>query len=214
MDRPIEVSAVRETRSPETQRKLISATINVVFEHGYAGATMSLIAEKAGVTRGAIQHCFGDTRVDLMAAVCADILEQRQQQYTNAMADLAHADFDSARDGIKAAYRDPATWFLVEVWIASKSDSALSQRVETYLQSEHYLADQSLATLLESLGAGKVGFSEYKYFMRAFTRGLALEYSRRPDPELFDRVVDLAIDAISAYLGHSEAAFSHQGNRS
>lgn len=195
-----EAGAARSRRSPETLRKLIATTITVVFEQGYAGATMALIAERAGVTRGAIQHYFGDTRVDLMAAVCADILDQRQKLYQDAMADLAHADFSSARAGLKAAYRDPATWFLVEVWIASKSDTVLRERVEAYLQGEHYLADEALARMLETCGPDRVTFREYKYFMRALTRGLALEFSRRPEPELFDRVVDFVIDAISAYL--------------
>lgn len=190
----------RSARSPETKGRLITATIDVVFEHGYAGATMAVIAERAGVTRGAIQHCFGDTRVDLITAVCADILERRQRQYLSAMTEFSQSDFSIAREGIKAAYRDPATWFLVEVWIASKSDAILKERVDAYLTSEHYLADESLERMLGTTGSGAIGFREYKYFMRALTRGLALEYSRRLDPELFDRVVDLVIDALSFYL--------------
>lgn len=199
-----DLSSARFSRSPETQRRLISATIEVVFEHGYAGATMALIAERAGVTRGAIQHCFGDTRVDLMSAVCAHILEQRQKQYSDAMPDLVKADLGATGSGIKAAYRDPATWFLIEIWIATKSDAALKDRVETYLKSEHYLADDAMMKMLESSEGGKIGFREYKYFMRALTRGLALEYSRRPDPELFDRVVDLVIDSLASYINRSE----------
>lgn len=190
----------RSVRSPETQGRLIAAAIDVVFEHGYAGATMAAIAERAGVTRGAIQHCFGDTRVDLMAAVCADILDRRHRRYLSAMTEFSQSNFDSARVGIKAAYRDPATWFLVEVWIASKSDTLLKERVDAYLKSEHFIADVTLERMLEASGAGTVGFREYKYFMRALTRGLALEYSRRPDPELFDSVVDLVIDAFSFYM--------------
>lgn len=197
-------SSVRLIRSPETQRRLIAATIDVVFEYGYAGATMAVIAEHAGVTRGAIQHCFGDTRVDLMTAVCADILEQRQQQYSSAMTEFVQADIGVARKGIKEAYRDPSTWFLVEIWIASKSDAVLKERVDAYLKSEHYLADESLERMLDASGSGAVGFREYKYLMRALTRGLALEYSRRPDPELFDRVVDLLVDALSSHLSKDE----------
>ena len=187
-------------KAPDTQQKLIDAVIAVVFENGYAGATMERIAQRAGLTRGAIQHHFGDTRVDLIAGACAKVLERRQQQYEESIKDLANADLAGARAGLKAAYRDPATWFLIEVWIASKSDPVLHDRVEAYLRSERSIGDDSLTRLLAAFGEGPVDFRVYKYAMRALTRGLALEYSRRPDPELFDQVVDFVMDAIGGVL--------------
>lgn len=187
-------------RAPDTHQKLIDAVIAVVFENGYSGATMERIAQRAGLTRGAIQHHFGDTRADLMAAACEEILQRRQQQYEESIKDLAQADLAGARSGLKAAYRDPATWFLLEVWIASKSDLALRERVETYLQTERRSGDEALSRMLEGSGESPVDFRIYKYAMRALTRGLALEYSRRPDPELFDQVVDFVMDAIAGVL--------------
>jgi AcrR family transcriptional regulator len=184
----------------ETQQKLVDAVIAVVFEYGYAGATLERIARRAGLTRGAIQHHFGDTRVDLIAAACAQVLERRQKKYEESIADLAQADLSGARSGLKAAYRDPATWFLLEIWIASKSDQALRDRVETYLQTERSIGDDALTRMLADFGESAVNFRVYKYAMRALTRGLALEYSRRPDPEFFDQVVDFVMDAIEGVL--------------
>ncbi|MFZ4603453.1 MAG: TetR/AcrR family transcriptional regulator [Caulobacterales bacterium] len=187
-------------KGSETHQKLIEAVIAVVFENGYAGATMARIAERAGVTRGAIQHHFGDTRVDLMAAACAEVLEHRQQQYEASLPALANADLDSAREGLKAAYRDPGTWFLLEVWIASKSDDALRARVEDYLGTERSIADEALGRMLQSLGERQMDFAVYKHTMRALTRGLALEYAHRPDTEFLDQVVDFVMDAVSSLL--------------
>jgi AcrR family transcriptional regulator len=188
----------RSMRSPQTPQALIEATIAVVNELGYAGATLSSIADRAGVTRGAIQHYFGDTRTDLMAAVCAHVLEQRQQQYKAAVVDVARSDFEQARAGMKAAYRDPATWFLIEVWISSKSDEALRGRIDTYLKGDYDPNDAVIASLHKALGSEGVDYRVFKYFASSLTRGLALEHSFRQDPEFLDRVVDFAFDAIEA----------------
>lgn len=196
--------ATGSRRPSDTPQKLLDATVRVVFEQGYAGATMTLIAKEAGVTRGAIQHYFGDKRVDLMAAVCADLLERRQKQYRDGMQELVRADFPDARAQLKAAYRDPETWFLVEMWIASRSDAALREKVDHHLKDSHDLDDRALSDLLTSEQDGGVDFRIYKYFMRALTRGLALEYSRRPDTDFFDAVADFAYDAVEASLARRQ----------
>ena len=89
---------------------------------------------------------------------------------------------------------------MLEVWIASKSDAALRDRVETHLKTERGIGDDALARMLADVGDGSVDFRVYKYAMRALTRGLALEYSRRPDREFFDQVVDFVLDAIEGSL--------------
>jgi AcrR family transcriptional regulator len=184
----------------ETNTRLLSAVVQVVFEQGYAGATMTRIAKQAGVTRGAIQHYFGDRRVDLMTAVCADLLERRQSRYRESMSALLRSDSKDVREQLKRAYKDPETWFLIEVWIASKSDEALRRSVESYLQGTHDADDRDLAVLFSAQVSGQVDFHTYKYFLRTITRGLALEYSRRPDEALFDKVADFAFDALAALL--------------
>jgi AcrR family transcriptional regulator len=182
----------------ETHGRLLAAVVQVVFEVGYAGATMARIAKQAGVTRGAIQHYFGDRRVDLMTAVCAKLLEERQSRYRESMSALLRSDFTNAREQLKRAYKDPNTWFLIEIWIASKSDDALRENVERYLRGSHDADDRELAALLSAQVGSTVDFYSYKYFMRTVTRGLALEYSRKPDAALFDEVADLAFDALVA----------------
>jgi hypothetical protein len=100
-----------------------------------------------------------------------------------------------SRDGIKAAYKDPETWFLIEVWIASRSDADLAERVGAILRRVNDPVDRQLMERFSNSEAAP-DFQTLKYYFRCLTRGLAVEYSRRPDAALFDRVVDLAIDAL------------------
>jgi AcrR family transcriptional regulator len=50
----------QEERSSETRAKVIAAATDCVAELGFRGATMTAIAERAGVTWGALQHHYGD----------------------------------------------------------------------------------------------------------------------------------------------------------
>ena len=53
-------------RSRETRRKLMEATVTAWVEHGWSGTT-TLVAERAGVSRGAQLHHFR-TRNELVTA--------------------------------------------------------------------------------------------------------------------------------------------------
>ena len=65
------ITKIRRTqaeRTEATKQALIDSAIKLLNSHGYAGATLALIAEDAGVTRGSILHQFG-TRAALMTEV-------------------------------------------------------------------------------------------------------------------------------------------------
>ncbi len=191
-----------DKKSGDTYAKLIEATVGEVFDNGYSGATMVRIANRAGVTRGAIQHHFGDRRVDIIAKVTEHILSERQDAYAAFYGPAAEGKAIDSRAAMKAAYRDPATWFLIEVWIASKSDPELRERVNTTLREVNDRRDIDIAA--QAIGLDEADFRVVKYFLRSLTRGIALEYSRKPDEALFDAVVDLGMDAMEREIERRE----------
>ncbi len=185
----------QDRRESETHRRIIDAAVAAVFEHGYIGATMARIAANAGVTRGAIQHYFGDRRVDLIAETCEYIIDKRQTAYRETLAVLG----EDARSGMKAAYRDPETWFLVEVWIASKGDPELRDRVADILARVNDPSDSDIQAAIADLALYRLDFTTLKYLLRCLTRGMAVEFSRKPDVALFDSVIDMAFDALGEF---------------
>ena len=58
----------REERSTDTRDALIRAAIDLITACGYAATTTSLVAGRAGVSRGALQHHF-KSRDELVFAV-------------------------------------------------------------------------------------------------------------------------------------------------
>lgn len=187
-----------EKRSAETYARLINAAVDEVFDHGYAGATMTRIAKRAGLTRGAIQHHFGDRRVDIITKVTEHILSLRQDAYTSYYARVHDGEVVDTRASIKAAYRDPATWFLIEVWIASKADPELHERIAKILHKVSPPPQMQGLAPLANLTPNQ--FQVIKYTLRSLTRGIALEYAQMHDELLFDSVVDFVIDAVNLKL--------------
>jgi AcrR family transcriptional regulator len=61
--------APQQERSRVTQQRLLTATIDCLVEYGWSGATTTVIAERAGVSRGAQLHHYPTRAALVMAAV-------------------------------------------------------------------------------------------------------------------------------------------------
>lgn len=68
-------------RSAGTREVLLAAAIEALHEHGYAATSTILVAEKAGVSRGAMLHQFR-TKADLMTFVVEAVFAEEVQRYT------------------------------------------------------------------------------------------------------------------------------------
>src|SRR5512132_1726013 len=68
--------APQQERSRATQQRLLEATVECLVEHGWSGATTTVIAERAGVSRGAQLHHY-PTRAALVLAAVEHLAERR-----------------------------------------------------------------------------------------------------------------------------------------
>ncbi|MFF0148801.1 TetR family transcriptional regulator [Amycolatopsis sulphurea] len=66
----------QQERSRTTRRRLIEAAMDCFSEQGWHGVTVAVIAERAGVSRGAAQHHFPTREALVIAAV--DLLGEAQ----------------------------------------------------------------------------------------------------------------------------------------
>lgn len=82
----VAVTGPKQARSRVTRRHLLEAAVSCLAEHGWAGSTVSVVAERAGVSRGAAQHHF-PTREDLFTAAVEYVAEER----STALRDLFHS---------------------------------------------------------------------------------------------------------------------------
>ena len=97
---PVEPRPQQE-RSRVTQQRLLDATIDCLIKHGWSGTTTTIVAETAGVSRGAQLHHYPTKTALVLAAV--DHLMQRRAD------EIRAANASGTRDvlDVMAATRSP-----------------------------------------------------------------------------------------------------------
>src|SRR4051794_27668111 len=111
----------QEERSEATRGQLIEAAVSCLSELGYLEATVAVVATKAGVTRGAVQHHFG-SRADLLIAVVDD-LGLALSRSKEIPSDLPIAErVSQSIDQTWHLLRSPHFKAVVQIWLAMQAE--------------------------------------------------------------------------------------------
>jgi AcrR family transcriptional regulator len=117
-------------RSATTSARLIAATIQCLFERGYAATSTSLVAERAGVSRGAMLHHFA-TKVALMSSTVQETYASDIAAYTLALNDISlyQDSLEKLIDTAWQCFKSPGGVAQTEIWMAARSDKELAEAV-------------------------------------------------------------------------------------
>lgn len=115
-----------QERSRVTRQRLMEAAISALRELGWAGATMTVIAERAGVSRGACQHHF-PTRADLVAAAVEYVGSQQMEEVLRRSAKLPADErrTEAILHMLASIYTSPLFIAAVQLWVAAATDPEL-----------------------------------------------------------------------------------------
>ena len=113
-------------RSTETREMLLDATIDCLVEVGYAGTTTRLVAERAGVSRGAQTHHF-PAKTELVAAAIEHLFDQQARHYRQAFSSLPEEDrtLDQAVALLWDIVNGPSYAAVLELTVAGRTDPEL-----------------------------------------------------------------------------------------
>jgi AcrR family transcriptional regulator len=113
-------------RSTETRELLQDATIDCLVEFGYAGTTTRLVAERAGVSRGAQTHHF-PAKTELVAAAIEHLFDQQARNYRQALSSLPEEDrtLDQAIALLWDIVNGPSYAAVLELTVAGRTDPEL-----------------------------------------------------------------------------------------
>jgi AcrR family transcriptional regulator len=114
----------QQERSRATQRRLLEATVDCLVEHGWSGTTTTLIASKAGVSRGAQLHHY-PTKAALVLAAVEHLAMRRAEEIRSEAAGLPAGNTDRVIHLLAAAFTGPLYVAALEVWVAGRTDPAL-----------------------------------------------------------------------------------------
>ena len=141
-------------KSLATRTQILDATLQCLVELGYTQTTTEKIAQKAGVSRGAMTHHF-KSRADVFEAAAEYITELRAAEYEDACRRIKLppgnlATFDSMLDTLvvlqKYYYGRASFIALQELQRGARTDKALAQVMEPL---EKVLDDKKNASMLK-----------------------------------------------------------------
>ncbi|MGA4849587.1 TetR/AcrR family transcriptional regulator [Streptomyces sp. G5(2025)] len=175
--------APKQDRSRATRLKLLEAAVSCLAEHGWAGSTVSVVAERAGVSRGAAQHHF-PTREDLFTAAVEYVAEQR----STALRALPAQDPASVVAALVDLYTGPLFRAALHLWVAASNEPQLGSRV-TELEARVGRETHRIAVELLDADESRPGVRETIQGLLDMARGLGLANLLTDDGARRQRVV-------------------------
>ncbi|TDW18259.1 TetR/AcrR family transcriptional regulator [Kribbella kalugense] len=168
------LKAPQQDRSRATRQRLLAAAVESLAEVGYAATTVSVVATRAGVSRGAAQHHF-PTRADLFAAAVEYMTEVRLAEIRAQAGRLPSGlGRTEAIVGMLAdVYTGPLFRAALHLWVAASTEDALRQQI---VRLEAHVGRQAHRALLEVLEVSErtPGVRETVQGVLDMARGLGL----------------------------------------
>jgi AcrR family transcriptional regulator len=120
-------SSWQAQKSASTRTQIIEAAIKCLVELGYGRTTTTVIAQKAGLSRGAMLHHF-PSKMDIIRAAVDYLHAKRLRAFRKAMTKVA-PDGDHVRLGVEAYWAHVKhPWFVAffEIAVAARTDKELA----------------------------------------------------------------------------------------
>ncbi len=161
--------------SLETRARLIAAAIECIGEMGYANATTPLIAERAGVSRGALQYHF-DSRADLVIAVIDEVAVALNfgLDVESLQAASLEQRVDAVIDRYWQGFGGPLFRAALNVWLAAGSDEPLAQRLKAHVLRIAKRSAQSWRELFADTPRSAAQLAAIRRLVMSTVRGYAV----------------------------------------
>lgn len=170
------------------------------MELGYAGATIAAIAQRAGLSRGAVSHQYPD-KFSLVVDV-VDEVARRHTARTLALLDDAppgRARIEAGLDELWKAFKGNSYITALEFYAACRTDDELRPRIIAF--------EADITAVLRTVVHGMVGATDQHELldlradvMLNTLRGLALLRSTGTDPERIEQVwAQARADAVEGF---------------
>jgi AcrR family transcriptional regulator len=181
----------QQDRSRATRAMLLESAVSCLAELGWSGATVTVVAEHAGVSRGAAQHYF-PTREDLFTAALEHMAEVRlaeiRDEAARRSAGVAAAPTPDVVGLLVRLYTGPLFRAALQLWAAAAASEALRELV---MPLEARLGREAHRAAVELLGADESvpGVHEAVQATLDLARGLGLADTLTDDSRRRTRII-------------------------
>ncbi len=191
-------------RTSETRRKLFDASISCLHELGYAATSTNLVAERAGVSRGAMNHHFA-SKAELMVAVVEDVFLRDLLFYKERLDALPLKQRISGLiDLAWTAISGEGGQAVLHIMLAMQGDPELRSKLPPVINRIGAATKNDLHQMTKALGLNAKSRSLIDASLTlhlAALRGLAIESIIGGDP----KNIEGALKLLHVYLDHLQS---------
>lgn len=188
-------------KSASTRLQIVESALSCVVDLGYSCTTTTVIAEKAGLSRGAMLHHF-PSKIDIVRAAVEHLHAKRLKAFRKAIDRLPRDDtrVHRALEAYFEHVKHPMYVAFLELWIASRTDPELQsilKPAQEAFEREWYKTAVDLFPEWEGAGANfDIALDLVHYVMDGLAVSLLThdigEHERRMVRYLEDRLRELA----------------------
>ncbi|MEM6681643.1 MAG: TetR/AcrR family transcriptional regulator [Pseudomonadota bacterium] len=166
----------REKRSEETKRAVMEATVNCLFEFGYANTTTQSVSDMTGLSRSAMIYHY-PSRIDLISAAI-DFIFLRMMEMVHQGVETIKATGTLTEENAHYLHRDVVKSreyvAYIELNIAARTDESLRQHFDSKAIAFDMLWQEKMSDLLGDLTGQKTDNVLAWDFARAVMEGMRI----------------------------------------
>jgi len=180
----------QEERSQETRAKLIEATLDCLYEVGAARTSTNMVAERAGVSRGALTHHYA-SKEDLLA----DAVDHHLHDATDDIRSLAEdvraqvLDFDGFLDRLCEMFLGRLLIIALEHIAEARHNEHLKMRLVAVVRDFHAELDSIWREFFSSADMTDTDVETSLDMTLCLFRGMGLQTVLRDDPAYYARLL-------------------------
>lgn len=182
----------QQTKSEMTRTAILDAAVDCFYQFGYLGTTTENIANKAGVSRGAMLHHF-PTRFDLITAAVEHINQIRLGMFSEEESRIQdgaeHSRIEEGIDAYWAQLNTPAFVVFTELQVAARTDKELEKVLMPALKAFERAWYETVTQIFPDLALSEA-FVRTSYLTKYLLEGMAtsamVEGQKVPDRMMLD----------------------------
>jgi AcrR family transcriptional regulator len=162
-------------RRNETQAAILSTSIRLLAEDGYARFSASRVAARAGVSRGAQEHYY-PKKNDLIAAVTRHAMREAVE-HARSLAQTASKSSDPIAKFLADSehfFFRPVFRAMIEITIAARSDRGLARVVHPIIQDARHVLNGIWTDTLDAAGYPRENAQQFIELTHYLLRGVFL----------------------------------------
>lgn len=178
-------------RSAETQGKILAVTLDLVEEVGLRDTTTLLVAERAGVSRGALLHHFPSKT--LLLQECYRTMLRQATEDIRAMAvaiDDGKLDIDGFLDALWEIFSGRVFAVTLEFITAARTDADIMTAVRSVATEFNTALDEIWERFLVRSPLAPADRRQALTATLCLLRGMGVQFAWRVDPAYFDGLLE------------------------